>query len=127
MLTVVSTPVSTAARYGDPVHPEGDLAAMREIWLSLAPESVLLLGLPTCYRDVLFFPWHRIYGPRRLARMLRGFRMLARVWDGVLVLGGLEAAHTQPQLFPHGACWWQHQQVLVLERSEWMTVNQSLV
>ena len=91
MLTVVSTPVSTAARYGDPVHPEGDLAAMREIWLSLAPESVLLLGLPTCYRDVLFFPWHRIYGPRRLARMLRGFRMLARVWDGVLVLGGLEA------------------------------------
>ena len=137
------------------------MAAMREIWLSLAPHGMLLLGLPTCHRDVLFFPcatlrpvstawqplmrcallssetelafvarfvftrlrarsWHRVYGPSRLERMLRGFDLLARVWDGVVVRGGLEAAHLRPSLFPEGSCWWQHQQVLMLRRQqEW--------
>ena len=110
-------------RYGEPVHPDGDLAAMRELWLSLKPKGFLLLGVPTCHRDTLFFPWHRVYGPIRLERMLRGFTLLARVWDGAVVHGGLEMAHQSPPLFgkrgSSGSCWWQNQHVLVLERAEW--------
>lgn len=116
-------------RYGDPVHPDGDLAAMREIWLSLRPKGILLLSVPTCHRDTLFYPWHRVYGPSRLERMLRGFTLLARVWDGKVVHGGLEAAYTQPALFASrgsaGSCWWQHQHILVLERAAWHATHQS--
>ena len=107
-------------RYGEPIHPDGDLAAMRELWLSLAPRGRLLLGLPTCYRDVLFFPWHRVYGPRRLRRMLVGFTLLGRVWDGALTRGTWAQVERgqPPALFPRGSCWWQHQQVLVLQRED---------
>lgn len=108
-------------RYGDPVNPEGDFAAMREIWLSLAPRGLLLLGVPTCHRDVIYFPWHRVYGPARLRRLIRGFALRARVWAETIIWGDLDTSSARtPLLYPRGACWWQHQQVLVLQRlDEW--------
>ena len=67
-------------RYGDPLHPDGDLAAMAELRAFLSPSGLLLLGVPTAARDDLYFPNHRIYGPVRLPMLLRGFRLLGRVW-----------------------------------------------
>ena len=42
-------------RYRDPMNPDGDLAAVREMALCLRPGGVLLLAVPTCARDTLFF------------------------------------------------------------------------
>ena len=119
-------------RYSDPLNPTGDVMAMREIRLLLCRRGLLLLGVPTAAQDEVTFPVHRIYGPARLPLLLgTGFRMLARVWDGAVVLGGLEQAAVRPPLFARTASVlranesvrklddrWQHQQVLVLQRTD---------
>jgi len=123
-------------RYGDPLRHNGDLNAMREMWLCLGRRGVLLLGVPTQALDDVQWPWHRLYGPRRLSRLLRGFESLGRVWDGNVVRrrangDGLRAAEA-PVLFPPVESFapiaqrrpgeqlleaWQHQQVLVLRKN----------
>jgi hypothetical protein len=100
------------------IHPGGDIAAVREMWLCLRVGGLLLLGVPTCAQDQLPFPAHRMYGPHRLPQLLRAapFRLVGRVWDGNVVRGtDLSAA---PTLFPAdcGADAWKHQQVLVLRK-----------
>ena len=79
-----------------------------------------------------------MYGPRRTPRLLRGFEVLGRVWDGEIVRDGLHPS-TSPPLFPPVAEFtpvghakprqldplrplkaieaWQHQQVLVLRKN----------
>ena len=106
-------------RYGDPLHPEGDLAAMSEIRAFLAPRGLLLLGIPTNSYDDICWPNMRIYGPSRLPRMLEGFEMVGRVWNGSVVSGGLEASQSWPPLFVNELklLRWQHQHVLVLRRT----------
>ena len=63
-------------RYGDPTHPDGDMAAMEEMRLCLKDSGLLLLGIPTLSPDILEFPGGRIYGPIRLPRLLRGFKLV---------------------------------------------------
>ena len=106
-------------RYGDPLHPEGDLAAMAEIRAFLAPRGLLLLGIPTNSYDDICWPNMRVYGPSRLPRMLEGFEMVGRVWNGSVVHGGLEANQSWPPLLAHEPklIRWQHQHVLVLRRA----------
>ena len=106
-------------RYGDPLHPEGDLAAMAEIRAFLAPRGLLLLGVPTNSYDDICWPNMRIYGPSRLPRMLEGFEMVGRVWNGSVVRGGLEANKSWPPLLMNEPklIRWQHQHVLVLRRT----------
>ena len=68
-------------RYGDPIFPDGDLAAMEtlhEIRLLLSPNGTLLLGVPTSNEDDVVFPWHRICAPERLPVLLRGFDLVGR-------------------------------------------------
>lgn len=106
-------------RYGDPLHPEGDLAAMAEIRAFLAPRGLLLLGIPTNSYDDICWPNMRVYGPSRLSRMLEGFEMVGRVWNGSVVPGGLEANQSWPPLLVNEPklIRWQHQHVLVLRRT----------
>ena len=106
-------------RYGDPLHPEGDLAAMAEIRAFLVPRGLLLLGIPTNSYDDICWPNMRVYGPSRLPRMLEGFEMVGRVWNGSVVHGGLEANQSWPPLLAHEPklIRWQHQHVLVLRRA----------
>lgn len=105
--------------YGDPLNANGDLAAIREMVLCLREGGLLLLAVPTCSRDLLLYPWHRVYGPKRLGRLLNAsgeLEMLGRVWGGQVVQGGLERAAVQPTLWSPKCADWQHQQVLVLKR-----------
>jgi len=72
-------------RYGDPLNPDGDLAAMQTVWRSLRPGGVFLLSLPVG-PDLIVWNLHRRYGTLRLPRMLAGWEELRRVgWmDGRL-------------------------------------------
>ncbi len=104
-------------RYGDVLDPDGDLCAMHEIWMLLKEEGYFLLGIPTAQRDLAFFSNHRIYGPLRLKRMLRGFTMLGYVWDGVYAEARGNTMNGQDRrLFAPGENDWKHQPVLVLRR-----------
>jgi len=66
-------------RYGDPVDPVADFAAMESIRSHLAPGGFVLWGAPVG-RDALVWNAHRVYGPLRLPQLLRGFRAVA--WYG---------------------------------------------
>jgi hypothetical protein len=90
--------------YGDPVHPDGDLAAMAEIRALLSARGTLLLGIPICLEDDIYFPNHRLYGPVRLPMMLSGFHMRGRVWAGRAVQGGFESAGEPPILYRDRRC-----------------------
>lgn len=59
-------------RYGDPLDPDGDFAAIKEIWLKVAPGGYLLLNVPTGNDQ---FHWYsmRVYGPARLPLLTRGW------------------------------------------------------
>lgn len=112
-------------RYGDPINPEGDLAAMREIWLCLRPGGVLLLAVPVGAIDDVVYPYHRMYGPVRLPILVDGFEVLGRIWNGTLLRGGLENSRQPPTLWCSGrhkgplGCGvkdWQHQPIIVLRR-----------
>ena len=65
-------------RYGDPLNPDGDLAAMQTVWRSLRPGGVFLLSLPVG-PDLIVWNLHRRYGTLRLPRMLAGWEELRRV------------------------------------------------
>eukprot|EP00928_Gymnodinium_smaydae_P022471 TRINITY_DN18862_c0_g1_i2.p1 TRINITY_DN18862_c0_g1~~TRINITY_DN18862_c0_g1_i2.p1 ORF type:complete len:756 (-),score=90.31 TRINITY_DN18862_c0_g1_i2:108-2375(-) len=114
-------------RYGDPINPDGDLAAMREIRACMRPGGVLLLAVPVGAVDNVVYPYHRVYGPVRLPLLLEGYELLGRVWNGTVVRGGLEHARQPPVLWcagrsqGPGGCGvkdWQHQPVLVLRRRD---------
>lgn len=65
--------VGLAGRYGTvEERPDGDLEAMAKIRDAMTPGGVMLLTTPVG-RDAVFRPLHRVYGPERLPRLLRGF------------------------------------------------------
>eukprot|EP01063_Lacrimia_lanifica_P014798 TRINITY_DN21351_c0_g1_i1.p2 TRINITY_DN21351_c0_g1~~TRINITY_DN21351_c0_g1_i1.p2 ORF type:complete len:267 (+),score=108.35 TRINITY_DN21351_c0_g1_i1:64-864(+) len=68
-------------RYGDPLAPDGDLAAMQTTLEQLAPGGVLYLTVPVG-PDVVVWNLHRRYGALRLPRLLEGWEVVDRVgWD----------------------------------------------
>lgn len=62
-------------RYGDPVSPNADVAAMRLARCMLRPGGLLFVTLPVG-PDVVVWNLHRRYGPLRLAHMLDGFDLV---------------------------------------------------
>lgn len=66
-------------RYGDALDPDGDLAALEEIWLKIKPGGVLLLNVPLSRDDNFFWYGQRDYGPTRLPLLTRGFDYLGLV------------------------------------------------
>ena len=109
-------------RYGDPVNPEGDLAALREIWLSLRAGGLLFVAVPVAAVDAVHRLQHRVYGPKRLRRLVRGFEVLGWVWDGRIIAGDTLAGpdlYTTPRQPPHfrrNMKTEHHQPVLCLRR-----------
>jgi hypothetical protein len=65
--------IGLGGRYGQAADPEGDFAAMNKVRHLLKDDGLLLLTMPVG-KDMVFAPWHRIYGTRRLPKLLAGFR-----------------------------------------------------
>lgn len=63
-------------RYGDPLHPNGDLERMRKIRGLIKDDGLLYLGVPNG-NDTLVFNAHRVYGPIRFPLLTRGWNLLA--------------------------------------------------
>jgi SAM-dependent methyltransferase len=64
--------IGLAGRYAQRDIPDGDLQAMRKAATLLRSDGILILTMPVG-RDMVFTPWHRIYGVERLSRLLKGF------------------------------------------------------
>ena len=70
--------VGIAGRYGvTEERAEGDLAAMARLRVLMKPGGLMLLTVPVG-SDAVFAPWHRVYGPERLPRLLEGFAVESR-------------------------------------------------
>lgn len=67
-------------RYGDPLDPEGDLKAMKKLLTQLESGGLAFVSVPIG-RDALVWNAHRIYGHRRLPKLLSGWRVLACYGD----------------------------------------------
>ncbi|HSV74205.1 MAG TPA: DUF268 domain-containing protein [Chthonomonadales bacterium] len=59
-------------RYGDGAAPEGDIEAMAYLLASMRTGATMLLTIPVG-RDAVVAPYHRVYGPQRLPRLLAGY------------------------------------------------------
>jgi len=60
-------------RYGDPLDPDGDLSAMKEVWLKVAPGGIFIFHVPLNKKDEYAWVSQRMYGPSRLPIILRGW------------------------------------------------------
>lgn len=69
-------------RYGDPLNPDGDLAAQKEIFLMLKPEGKYILGIPDSQHDAIHYVSMRYYGPVRMPVLAQGWRYDNSVDDG---------------------------------------------
>jgi SAM-dependent methyltransferase len=65
-------------RFGDPINPCGDVAAVNELRGALKPGGLLMLGVPVG-RDALVNNWHRVYGPIRIPLLFDGFELLGAI------------------------------------------------
>jgi hypothetical protein len=104
-------------RYGDPMNPEGDLSALRELWCLLRPHGILFLGVPIDSSDRNTFPYHRIYGPIRLPQLFEPFTLLGHIWDGQFH-PALKGGVLDPKFYerPGDIQDWQYQPVFVLQK-----------
>ena len=68
---------SGLGRYGDPLDPNGDVKAVRQMHCMLKPGGLFFLGLEMTgdNTSVLCYNAHRLYGPKRVAKIL------ANDWD----------------------------------------------
>ena len=65
--------IGIVGRYGiRKSHPGGDIEAMAEMRKLLKPEGKMLLTIPIG-QDIIFPPLHRVYGKRRLPKLLDGY------------------------------------------------------
>lgn len=86
-------------RYGDPVNPDADLAAMKQMKSILKPNGILFLAVPMAV-DKTVWNAHRIYGRHRLPLLLAGWkvRATAGVSDQLLAVDTGAQATYQPLL-----------------------------
>lgn len=63
-------------RYGDPIDPEGDIRAMRELARVLAPGGTLLFVVPVGKKSIIQFNAHRIYTPDSVAKGFPSLRLV---------------------------------------------------
>lgn len=84
---------SGLGRYGDPLSPNGDLEAVRQVHCMLKPGGLFFLGIPVSKDNSNFieFNAHRFYGKARLALITKGWEILDFKFDtpqfhGVFIL-----------------------------------------
>lgn len=62
-------------RYGDPISPDADLRSMEQMKASLKPGGLLYLAVPVG-QDLLVWNAHRIYGRKRLPKLVAGWTII---------------------------------------------------
>jgi len=62
-------------RYGDPINPNGDFKAMRELKSIVKKDGLLFLAVPTG-KDKLVWNAHRKYGKIRLPYLIDGWKLI---------------------------------------------------
>lgn len=65
-------------RYGDPIDPDGDLKAMKNLKKIIKPGGLLYLAIPIG-KDKLIFNLHRVYGVFRLPLLLEEWELVGTV------------------------------------------------
>jgi len=75
ILSISSFEHDGLGRYGDPLDPTGDFRAMRECLSFLKPKGKLILAVPVG-GDCIAWNSHRIYGPKRLPKLLEGWKII---------------------------------------------------
>lgn len=61
-------------RYKDRKDKKGDIKAMQILKNFLKPKGIMLLTIPVG-KDAVILPFHRIYGEKRLPKLLNGYRI----------------------------------------------------
>lgn len=87
--------VGLSRRYGpqsgdgnDDAHGDADLRAMRRLHELLTVDGRMLMTTPVGV-DAAFVPYHRVYGPKRLPKLLEGFAQHhAEYWIKELAING---------------------------------------
>jgi len=105
-------------RYGDPIAKSADFKWVKQIHKALAPGGFLLLAVPTSATSYVVHTFYRVYSHGSLTRLLKGFELIGRVWDGH-VLGGWPDADIYPKLFPRRGeleLDWKYRNVLILQK-----------
>tara|TARA_R100000234_G_scaffold119768_1_gene103680 strand:- start:11943 stop:12671 length:729 start_codon:yes stop_codon:yes gene_type:complete len=64
-------------RYGDPLDPDGDLKAMKSLRGFLKDDALVYLAVPVGL-DKIVFNVHRVYGEKRLPKILEGWQEVDR-------------------------------------------------
>ena len=66
---------SGLGRYGDPLSPEGNIDAVRQVHCMLKPNGLFFLDLPTSQdgSNYIEFNAHRVYGSKRLDLLFNGW------------------------------------------------------
>lgn len=80
---------SGLGRFGDPLSPNGDIEAMKQMHCMLKNNGLLFIGdLPTVNskKGALKFNALRIYGRKRLEMLFEGWSIVDRVSNGEYVL-----------------------------------------
>ena len=62
-------------RYGDPINPNGDIRAMKEMKSIIKKDGLLYLAVPTGI-DKIVWNAHRVYGNIRLPLLIDGFKII---------------------------------------------------
>lgn len=72
--------VGIAGRYGICVEEsDGDIQVMQRFAEILKPGGMLLMSAP-CGRDAVVAPWHRVYGRKRLPKILADFEVIKEAY-----------------------------------------------
>lgn len=75
VLSISSFEHDGLGRYGDPIDPDGDLKAMKNVRENiLEKDGILFLSVPMG-KDRLVFNSHRKYGKGRMRRLIEGYSM----------------------------------------------------
>ena len=84
-------------RYGDPINPDGDMEAMKDVRENvLEPGGLLYLAVP-CGIDKLSFNAHRVYGTKRFARFIEGFELIDSYPRNLEEMLGTDTGRSGPQ------------------------------
>eukprot|EP00804_Cyclotella_cryptica_P004383 CCRYP_006801-RA/>CCRYP_006801-RA protein AED:0.14 eAED:0.14 QI:0/-1/0/1/-1/1/1/0/765 len=105
-------------RNGDPTRKSLDIKWIRQMHKTLVPGGFLLLAVPTSSTSYVIQNFYRVYNRESLAKLIRWFEFVGRVWDGH-VLEGWHDADVDPKLFPSPDqidVDWKYRNVLILRK-----------